>query len=269
MTSTDPSASRPGGSPDAAASSAPPVVSLVIPTLREDAFGETLDQVLAYLGALPGYAFDVVVVDDSDAATQARMNEAIALRRATLESRIGIRFLPGPHLGKGAAVRLGAQSAVGAIVFLVDADLPIPLRCVAEFLETMKTTGADVVVGERSRDRYADSPIRQVLSGGLRLIQKALVFGSGRFEDTQCGFKAFRAEALRGIAERQIVDRGMYDLEYLYAATRRRLRIETVSVPHNPQVRPTRINLLSCLVYDPIDIARFKLSGVLGRYERR
>jgi glycosyltransferase involved in cell wall biosynthesis len=243
------------------------VVSIVIPTLREHAFGDALDEVLAYLRTVPEHAFDIVVVDDSDAVTQARMNDAIALRRVSLPERIGVRFVAGPHLGKGAAVRLGAQTAVGDVVFVVDADLPIPLRYMTEFLETMRATGADIVIGERSRARYADSPIRQVLSGGLRVIQKSLVFGNARFEDTQCGFKAFRASAFRDIVARQLVDRGMYDLEYLYAATQRRLRIEAVSVAQNPEVRPTRINLLSCLVFDPLDIVRFKVSGAFGRYK--
>jgi dolichyl-phosphate beta-glucosyltransferase len=265
MKSDDSPGSRADGPSKAVETSA--VVSIIIPTLREHAFGDALDQVLAYLQTVPDHTFDIVVVDDSDADTQLRMNEAIALRRASLPSRIDVRFVSGPHLGKGAAVRLGAQTAVGAVVFVVDADLPIPLRYLTEFLDTMRTTGADIVIGERSRARYAESPIRQVLSGGLRLIQKSLVFGSARFEDTQCGFKAFRASAFRDIVARQLVDRGMYDLEYLYAATQRKLRIEAVAVEQNPEVRPTRINLLSCLVFDPLDIVRFKVSGAFGRYK--
>ena len=75
------------------------------------------------------------------------------------------------------------------------------------------------------------------------------------------------AETDPQIVARQLVDRGMYDLEYLYAATQRKLRIEAVAVEQNPEVRPTRINLLSCLVFDPLDIVRFKVSGAFGRYK--
>jgi dolichyl-phosphate beta-glucosyltransferase len=242
------------------------LVSFVIPTLREYAFGESLDRLIECLRGVAGYSFEILVVDDSDPATQAQMEAAVALRRVALERAITVRLVPGTHRGKGAAVRLGARNAAGAVIFVVDADLPVALKHVAEFLEILRDTGADVVIGERSRDRYPDVSLRHVLSGGLRLIQKAFVFGEGRFEDTQCGFKAFRADVLRALVERQLVDRGMYDLEYLYAATQRGLTIQAVPVEHSPELRPSRINLVTCLVYDPIDIVRFKVSGTLGRY---
>jgi glycosyltransferase involved in cell wall biosynthesis len=265
MTAGDPKQRR--GTDSGAVPSAGQLVSFVIPTLREYAFGEVLDRLIECLRAISEYSFEILVVDDSDPETQAKMDAAIALRRRTLERGIALRLVPGPHRGKGAAVRLGAQTASGVVIFVVDADLPVSLKHVAEFLEILRATGADVVIGERSRDRYPDVSLRHVLSGGLRLIQKALVFGESRFEDTQCGFKAFRATALRDLVERQIVDRGMYDLEYLYAATKRGLSVQAVPVEHTPELRPSRINLVTCLLYDPFDILRFKVSGSLGRYE--
>jgi dolichyl-phosphate beta-glucosyltransferase len=261
MTAGDPTRTRSGDDP-----SAGQLVSFVIPTLREYAFGESLDRLIQCLRGVAGYSFEILVVDDSDPETQAKMEAAIGQRRAGLERAITVRLVAGPHRGKGAAVRLGAQTATGSVIFVVDADLPVSLRHVAEFLEILRATGADVVIGERSRDRYPDVSLRHVLSGGLRLIQKALVFGESRFEDTQCGFKAFRANVLRDLVARQLVDRGMYDLEYLYAATLRGLSVQAVPVEHSPELRPSRINLLACLVYDPIDIVRFKVSGTLGRY---
>jgi hypothetical protein len=59
----------------------------------------------------------------------------------------------------------------------------------------------------------------------------------------------------------------MYDLEYLYAAVRRGLVVERIDVTTRAEVRPTRINVLRCIVFDPIDILRLKAAGVLGRYD--
>jgi hypothetical protein len=177
-----------------------------------------------------------------------------------------VRFLRGPGRGKGAAVRLGARTSTGDVVFTLDADLPVPLTCIEAFLDRMRTTDADIVIGERGRGRYANNRTRDVLSRGLRTIQTTLVFRAALFDDTQCGFKAFRARALRDIIERQVIERGMYDLEYLYIATLRGLRVERVAVESCPEVRPSRVNVWRCLMFDPLDVLRLKLMGILGRY---
>jgi glycosyltransferase involved in cell wall biosynthesis len=242
-------------------------VSIVIPTLREYAFGKSLDRLIDHLRGTPGYAYEIVVVDDSDFETQAMMSDLIALRQDTAErADVALRFVPGPRKGKGAAVRLGAQRATGAVVFIIDADLPVPLENVGGFLDAIEAGGADVVVAERPPNRYPGRALRHVLSRGLALIQKGFVFHGSPFEDTQCGFKAFRADALRYLTERQLVDRGMYDLEYLYAAGVCGLAVQTVAVERCPEIRPSRINLLSCVLLDPIDIVHFKVRGVLGHY---
>jgi hypothetical protein len=163
-------------------------------------------------------------------------------------------------------VRLGAREATGSIVFVADADLPVPLSFVKEFIDTIHDTGADLVIGERPRDRYANDLLRHVVARALRLIQRVFVFHARLFEDTQCGFKAFRGDALRALADRQIVDGGMYDLEYLYAAMDQKRRVERVPVSLRGEVRPSRINVLRCVLFDPIDIVRFKVAGARGRY---
>ena len=242
-------------------------VSLVIPTYREYAFGQSLDRLLAHLGGLPLLEFEILVVDDSAAKTQAALNEEIAKRRRGLKRGMTLQLLSGPRRGKGAAVRLGVQRSTGSIVFIVDADLPVPLHNIEDFVEAMRMSGADAVVGERPRNRYSDNTLRHVLSRGLWFIQRTLVFHGSAFEDTQCGFKSFRGGALRDIVDRQIVDRGMYDLEYLYAAMRRRLDVQRVAVDSSAEVRPSRINVWRCLLLDPFDIVRFKVFGVFGHYK--
>jgi glycosyltransferase involved in cell wall biosynthesis len=241
-------------------------VSIVVPTFREPDLTAALTRLVGHLRTIPGYSFDVLVVDDSEPETQARLVEEIARLQAALGAEVPMRVLCGPRRGKGAAVRVGATQATGSVVFTIDADLPVLLSHVEEFLRTIETTGADVVIGERARDRYAGDPVRDVVARTLRLLQQGLVFHRAAFEDTQCGFKAFRTSALRAIVDRQIVDGGMYDLEYLYAATLRGLNVQRVPVKSTPQVRPSRIRVLRCVVLDPIDIVRLKVSGLRGHY---
>ena len=243
-------------------------VTIIVPTLREPSLGQSLDRLIEYLQTLTAFDFEIIVVDDSDPVEQARLEKETLERSEALSPRIALGFLAGPRRGKGAAVRMGARHASGAIVFTLDADLTIPLHHIAELIETIRATGADIVVAERPANRHPDNPVRDVLSRGMRLIQTALVFHAHCFEDTQCGFKAFRAKALQDLIERQIVDGGMYDLEYLYMAKRRGMRVERVPVGTLPEVRPSRLVLWRCLLQDPVDIARLKIAGQLGRYGR-
>jgi glycosyltransferase involved in cell wall biosynthesis len=241
-------------------------VSLIVPTFREYTFGRLLDRLLEHLAAHPLGRTEILVVDDSDDATHAQMADVIAQRQAGLGGAISVRLIAGPRRGKGAAIREVALTARGAVVFLMDADLPVPLHHLEAFVALVRD-GADVVVAERSRDRYRGDLVRNVVSRGLYLLQTSVVFGAKRFSDTQCGFKAFRREVLEQLARRQVVDGGMYDLEYLYAATLWHKKVQRVAVASNPEVRESRINVWRCLRQDPIDIARFKLRAIAGHYD--
>lgn len=231
-------------------------VSIVIPTYEEDGLDERLDVLRAHLRALP-YAFEILIVDDSGPENRARA-DAYANRHED------VRVIAGERRGKGAAVKLGVLESTGSVVFTIDADLPVALERIQEFVERVRS-GADVVVAERPFDRNLANPVRFIASRVLFVAQKWIVLGD-RFHDTQCGFKAFRGDVARSLARRQIVDGGMYDIEYLLIATREGLRIERVPVTQLPSPRPSKIRTLRALASDPRDLARIKLHALRGRY---
>lgn len=238
------------------------LVSIVIPTLNEDV-AAPLAEVGAYLGGLRGWRFDISVVDDS--ADDVRMGVSAAIRSADLPENVVAEFVEGPREGKGAAVRRGIGRTRGEYVFLMDADLPAPVQYIEEFLRLLEL-GADVVIAERILHREFSSAARWLVSRGLLVMQRAFVFHSSEFSDTQCGFKAFRGDLLRDLAGEQIVDGGMYDLEYLYIASRKHKRIEKVSILPTAERRMSRINIWKCLRRDPVDVVRVKAHGLLGGY---
>jgi dolichyl-phosphate beta-glucosyltransferase len=231
------------------------LISIVVPTLEEDlvAMARRLDECGS---ALKG-SFELVIVDDS--TSKRRDDERQRLRDAKL--RTPVRVLDGPGTGKGAAVRLGVSAARGDIVFTMDADLPVPLEHVGEFIRLLDE-GADMVIAERPLDREFDTLLRFVLSRGLLVMQRALVFHSTRFKDTQCGFKAFRGDLARTIARGQLIDGGMYDLEYIADARRMGARIKTIPVVPNAEVRESRINVWRCLRSDWIDVVKVRMKKV-------
>jgi len=240
------------------------VVSIVVPTLNED-LAESLAVFGDYLRGLAGHRFEILFIDDSGDDVRARLREVV--RDTRLPESVRVRFVDGARSGKGAAVRLGIGLTCGDIVFEIDADLPAPIDNIEQFVRIFdEDPRVDAVIAERRLDREFSSPLRKVVSRALLVLQRVLLFHSREFSDTQCGFKAFRGDLIRDIAAEQRVSGGMYDLEYLYVALRRGLRVAKITVAPTPGRRQSRINVWKCLRQDPVDLLRIKAHGVLGRY---
>lgn len=136
--------------------------------------------VAACAAAVPGA--EIVVVDDGSTDDTARVARQAGARVVALAS----------NQGKGAALRLGARSARGEVLVLLDGDgqddpAEIP-RLLAEI-----DRGADLVVGSRFLGTFAPGAIRAVDRLGNRLLTAAfnLLYGT-TLTDTQAGFRAIR-----------------------------------------------------------------------------
>jgi dolichyl-phosphate beta-glucosyltransferase len=228
------------------------VISVVIPVLNEDHLDEVVGGARTAIEAA-GHAAEVIVVHDG----------------ALPELPGEVRLLPGPQRGKGAAVREGLLAARGEVTFVVDADLEALFPRFGTFADLVLRDGCDVVIAEREPDWHARGLLRFVLSYGLYAAQRLFIFGSGRFVDTQCGFKAFRTAVAADLARRQRVDGGMYDIEYLYMAVKQGLRVGHVPVGVLAESRQSKLRIWKCLRRDPLDLLLIKWRGLAGLYRRR
>jgi dolichyl-phosphate beta-glucosyltransferase len=251
-------------------------VSIVIPTFKEDGIEAAVERLVSYASTLPDTVFELLLVDDSPEDYRAAIRLYIETREAGEKRKRGnepadpratrVRLVLGEGRGKGAAIKQGVLASTGEFVFTMDADLPVPLEHIGEFLQRLSEPGVDAVIAERPFRRNLSAPVRFVLSRGLFLFQRGLVFQSTEFRDTQCGFKAFRGDVLRALARRQIVDGGMYDIEYLYMAKLEGRHVAKVNVVPNEETRESKIRVLKSLLLDPLDLVRVKLHGMSGKY---
>jgi dolichyl-phosphate beta-glucosyltransferase len=222
------------------------MISVVIPILNE---AKIADFVAAVRETLAGRPHEILLVNDGAPV-----------------SVDGARDVQGARRGKGHAVRQGVLESQGDVVIVIDADLAALLPQLPKFIDLIAREGYDVVIAERDHEVRERTAIRYALSYGLLLAQRLFIFQSFRFRDTQCGFKAFRGDVARAIARKQRVEGGMYDIEYLYAAARNRLRIAQVPVGRVAEERPSRIRLMACLRRDPPALLGVKWRGITGRY---
>jgi hypothetical protein len=127
-----------------------------------------------------------------------------------------------------------------------------------------KTT--PVVIGSRegAGARRIDEPEYRHLMGRVfnRVVQSLAVPG---IEDSQCGFKAFSADAARAIFTRQRIDGFGFDVEVLYLARRLDYGIRVVPLrwehKENSRVAPVRDTLTMFS-----DVLRVRFNAWRGNY---
>ena len=209
-------------------------LSVVIPAYNEASrLGETLSRVLAYLERR-GKPFEVLVVDDGSADNTVEVAQEFAHR--------GVWVLElARNRGKGAALRHGVVASSGDMVLLSDADLSTPIQEV-ERLEP-RLRDADVVLGSRGVEGArieVHQPAHRELMGKLFNVLIRLL-GFGDFKDTQCGFKLLRGSVARELFPALSVERFAYDVELVWEARQRGLRVVEVGVEwHNSPVSRVR-----------------------------
>jgi dolichyl-phosphate beta-glucosyltransferase len=208
-----------------------PPFSLVIPAYNESArIGETLHAALAYLENVSPQSELIVVNDGSTDTTSAIAREA--LTGAKVEARLLENF---PNRGKGHAVRKGLLAAQRSIGLFSDADLSTPLEETPKLIEPIANGDVDLAFGSRALDRSLigkHQPWRREQGG--RVFNLLVRFATGLpFWDTQCGFKAFRLDVCRPILESAHIEGFAFDVELLYLAYRRGLRLREIPVHWN------------------------------------
>ncbi|MGH2587440.1 MAG: dolichyl-phosphate beta-glucosyltransferase [Dehalococcoidia bacterium] len=207
-----------------------PELSLVIPALNESRrIPATLTAVHEYLAAQP-YRSEVIVVDDG---SWDGTSEVVRRSARRFPERVAVRVVQhARRLGKGAAVRSGCLAARGRVVVYTDADLAVPIEEVGRVLEAVRE-GCDVAIGTRVQpdgsDMRASQPrLRRFAGAGFTSMRRRLV--AKDIVDSQCPLKAFRAEVVPHLFRSQRLRGWSFDVEILYLAERRGLRLCQVPV---------------------------------------
>jgi dolichyl-phosphate beta-glucosyltransferase len=235
-----------------------PFLSVVIPAYNEETrISATLSAVLDYLRAQE-YTWEIVVVDDGSVdATSAFVNAVV-----DIDDRVRLERVP--HGGKGWAVRHGMLAATGELRFMCDADLAMPIPQLSRFVEQMNEE-YDVVIGSREgagATRYDESASRHLRGRIFNLVVRLLAVR--RFQDTQCGFKCFRSAAAEELFASQRTTGFGFDVELLYLASKRGLRVLEMPIEWHHQEESTVRFVDAFLMLR--DVIMVRLRGARGDY---
>lgn len=239
-----------------------PDVSIVIPAYNEvRRLPHTLSAISDHLSRAP-YTAEVIVVDDGSTDGTAEY-----LRKAALECP-HLRLLENQrNRGKGYSVKRGVLQSRGRYVLFTDADLSTPIQEADRFLALLQQD-CDVVLGSRAVDpRLVQHPQPWVRRQAGRLFHWLVSWLVGLpFQDTQCGFKAFRRASAFRLFPLQRIDRYGFDAELMWLAQRLRLRCREVGVVWVNDTR-THVSLLRDGPSMILELLLVRWRGWRGKYD--
>lgn len=199
-------------------------LSLIVPAYNEAArIGKTLERLQQYLAPAAFSHETLVVIDGATDATA----EVVRQQAGRIT---GLRMIErGVNRGKGFTVKEGMLAAVGQVRLFCDADNSTDI---AHFdkMKPLFDQGYDIVIASRNDLDAAGAEQavsqawykRSVGRLGNRIVQQLVVPG---IWDTQCGFKAFRAETAERIFSQTTIERWGFDIEALALARALNYRI--------------------------------------------
>lgn len=165
-------------------------VSIVVPVYNEqDSLFPLFERIPAVMAAA-GHGYEIVFVDDGSTDASPERLKALA---GSHENVRCITFRR--NFGKAAALDAGFAVARGEYVITMDADLQDDPQEIPNLLAKLDE-GYDVVSGWK---RVRNDPAHKTLPS--RVFNAVVGRLSGvRLNDFNCGFKAYRAEALEGLS---------------------------------------------------------------------
>ena len=203
-------------------------LSVIIPAYKEQRrLPKTLKEINKYLSK-QDYNYEILVVDDGSPDKTSDVAQSLVSEIKNLKPT-GYQ----KNRGKGYAVRFGMLEAKGKYRIFTDADNSTSIDQIEKMWPYFEK-GFDIVVGSRDvKGAVLDPPqpwFRNVITGeSFKLLRKILV-GLWGIEDTQCGFKGFKAEVVEKVFPKCKIDRFAFDPEILVLCKRAGYKIKEIPI---------------------------------------
>ena len=236
-------------------------LSVVVPAYNEASrLPKAAPPVIKYLRQQE-YNWEIILIDDgSEDNTAAVAEEVFRGNEITILKN-------GFNRGKGFSVRRGVLSARGDITLISDADFSTPIQELEKLLSAI-SDGFDLAIGSRS---LPDSNItkrqawlREYMGRTFNLLVQFIALSG--FIDTQCGFKMFPKDVGQSLLSKMKVDRFAFDVELLYLARKRDLKIKEIPIEwHNDG--DSRVHIIIDSFRMVVDLLRIRIYDFTNKYE--
>jgi dolichyl-phosphate beta-glucosyltransferase len=237
-----------------------PFLSIVIPAHNEESrLPRTLGQIFVFLEN-QSYSSEVIIVENGSSDRTLELAREFAMRHSNL---IVVRE---EQRGKGNAVRRGMLEAHGEYRFICDADLSMPIAEVQKFIPPT-LNDFDLAIASREAPgaiRYNEPPYRHWGGRAINLVIRFLILPG--LNDTQCGFKCFRADIAENLFHQQTLMGWSFDIELLYLARRKKMRVKEIPIQWYFGA-DSKVNAVRDALRMIGDIFRIHMNALRGRYD--
>ena len=237
-----------------------PFLSIVVPAHNEEnRLPRTLGQIFTFLEN-QSYAAEVIIVENGSS------DRTLELAREFAAQVPNLIVIHEEQRGKGNAVRRGMLEARGEYRFICDADLSMPIEELQKFIPPL-LNDFDLAIASREAPgavRYNEPSYRHWGGRAINLAIRSLILPG--LNDTQCGFKCFRADVAETLFRQQTLMGWSFDIEILYLARRKRLRIREIPI-HWYFEAESKVNAVRDALRMIGDIFRIHANAMLGKYD--
>jgi len=239
----------------------PVFLSIIFPAYNEEGrVSDTLIKTITFLKQQP-FSSEIIVVENGSS------DKTYSLARSFLPEFPNLRVIHETRRGKGLAVKRGMLEAAGQYRFICDMDLSMPIDEVSRFIPPQ--TEADIVIASREAAgarRYNEPQYRHFIGRVFNLIVRWIALPG--FQDSQCGFKCFSAQAASRLFPLQTINGWTFDVEILFIARKFGLSIRELGIPwyHSPL---SKVNVLRDSYQMLIDLFRIRWNDLLGKYAKK
>jgi glycosyltransferase involved in cell wall biosynthesis len=237
-------------------------LSIIIPAYNEaKRLPDTLEKITSFQERQK-YSSEVLVVENGS------QDNTLEIAREFSSRHPRIRVLQEKKAGKGLAVRRGMLEANGEYRFMCDADLSMPIEELNRFLPPSLDT-PDIVIGSREAEgavRYNEPSYRHI--GGRIVNGMIRLMALPHLQDTQCGFKSFRAPVAEDLFRCQTIEGWSFDIELLYIARMRGYQVIELPIPWYygsfSHVKPVKDTIRLA-----VDLIKIRSNAGLGLYDKK
>jgi glycosyltransferase involved in cell wall biosynthesis len=237
-----------------------PFLSIVIPAHNEESrLPRTLGQIFTFLEKQT-YTSEVIIVENGSSDRTLELAREFILRYPSL------KVFREEERGKGRAVRRGILEARGEYRFICDADLSMPIEEVQKFIPPL-LNDFDLAIASREAPgavRYNEPSYRHLGGRAINLAIRLLILPG--LNDTQCGFKCFHAGVAEDLFRQQTLMGWSFDIELLYLARRKRLRVKEIPVQWYFDA-DSKVSAVRDALRMLGDIFRIHINAWRGRYD--
>jgi len=201
-----------------------PFLSIIIPAHNEQyRLPDSLEKINNFL-IKQKYLAEIIVVENGST------DNTVGVVKNKQVDYQNLKLIIEQRRGKGLAVKTGMLAAKGQYRFLADADLSMPIEEINNFLPP-KLKSCDIAIGSREVDgsRRYNEPFYRHLTG--RVFNTMIHFlALPDIQDTQCGFKCFRADVAEAVFPLQTLHGMSFDVEVLLIARRLGFIIQEIPI---------------------------------------